>query len=99
MFLDCFCGSGSALQAAYQNNRQWVGIDSSIEAICATLRRFHIGVEAMGDYVNPVNRQLDDRMLLNPDFFASVFPEKCPIIFEVQDEYLDAAKTMWRQEQ
>lgn len=31
--LDCFAGSGTALKAAHKNNRKWIGIDQSIEAI------------------------------------------------------------------
>jgi len=31
--LDCFAGSGTALQVAQLNNRRWIGIDKSIEAI------------------------------------------------------------------
>lgn len=31
--LDCFAGSGSTLLAATKNSRQWIGIDSSYEAI------------------------------------------------------------------
>ena len=31
--LDCFCGSGTTLIAAQQNNRRWIGIDQSAIAI------------------------------------------------------------------
>ena len=31
--LDCFCGSGSTLLAAEKNDRKWIGIDKSKEAI------------------------------------------------------------------
>jgi len=31
--LDCFCGSGTTLFAAQQNDRKWIGIDQSEEAI------------------------------------------------------------------
>jgi len=31
--LDCFCGSGSTLKAAALNNRSWIGIDNSPEAM------------------------------------------------------------------
>ena len=93
--MDCFCGSGSALEAAYKNNRQWIGIDNSIEAICTTLRRFHMGVEAMGDYVNPIKAKSKDSDLLNPECFNLSLFEKCPIILEIQDEYLDIAKSIW----
>ena len=37
--LDCFCGSGTTLKAAHQNNRQWIGIDESDEAIRTTIKK------------------------------------------------------------
>lgn len=52
LVLDCFSGSGTTLAAAAQLNRRWLGIDSSPEAISATLRRFAKGLERMGDFVS-----------------------------------------------
>jgi adenine-specific DNA-methyltransferase len=37
--LDCFCGSGTTLKAAQQNNRRWIGIDKSELAIEATKKK------------------------------------------------------------
>ncbi len=37
--LDCFCGSGTTLKAAHLNNRNWIGIDKSTEAVKATLSK------------------------------------------------------------
>jgi adenine-specific DNA-methyltransferase len=37
--LDCFCGSGTTLNAAQNNNRKWIGIDQSPEAIKATIKK------------------------------------------------------------
>jgi adenine-specific DNA-methyltransferase len=93
--MDCFCGSGSTLQAAFQTNRRWIGIDNSFEAISTTLRRFHMGVKAIGDYVNPVGAPDDDKNLLNPEFFNPTLFERCPIILEVQDVFLDSATDKW----
>jgi len=93
--LDCFCGSGSTLQAAYKNDRQWIGIDNSIEAICATLRRFHMGVTSVGDYVNPKEIKCEDRELLNPECFLPTLFEKCPLTLEVQDAFLGIAHNIW----
>ncbi|MEL7608817.1 MAG: site-specific DNA-methyltransferase [Bacillota bacterium] len=95
LVMDCFCGSGSTLQAAYKHDRQWIGVDNSIEAICTTLRRFHMGVEAMGDYVNPTDVPQDDSKLLTPEFFAPTLLERCPLILEVQEEFLETAKSIW----
>jgi len=39
LVLDCFCGSGSTIQAAEELDRQWIGIDESIEAINVTKKR------------------------------------------------------------
>ena len=39
--LDCFCGSGTTLKAAHQNNRQWVGIDEPEEAINAAQKKLN----------------------------------------------------------
>lgn len=39
LVLDCFCGSGTTLQAAQQLGRRWIGIDESEEAIKTTLKR------------------------------------------------------------
>lgn len=43
--LDCFCGSGTTLKAAHQNNRNWIGIDESDEAIKATIKKINNTVE------------------------------------------------------
>jgi adenine-specific DNA-methyltransferase len=52
IILDCFSGSGTTLAAADSLGRNWIGIDSSIEAINTTLKRFFHGTEKMGDFVN-----------------------------------------------
>ena len=39
LILDCFCGSGATLQAAYQLGRNWIGIDNSEQAIKVTRKR------------------------------------------------------------
>ncbi len=51
LVLDCFCGSGTTLDVASKNERRWIGIDKSAEAIVTALRRFQKGLEPMGDYV------------------------------------------------
>lgn len=39
LVLDCFCGSGTTLQAAQKLGRSWIGIDKSDEAIKVTKKR------------------------------------------------------------
>ncbi len=39
LVLDCFCGSGTTLQAANQLGRRWIGIDQSSEAIRISEKR------------------------------------------------------------
>ncbi|MDW8214436.1 MAG: DNA methyltransferase [Roseiflexaceae bacterium] len=55
--LDCFSGSGTALEVASQLGRRWVGIDNSPEAIRTTLYRFAHGTEPMGDFVGKQDQQ------------------------------------------
>lgn len=50
--LDCFAGSGTTLAVASQNNRRWIGVDKSDEAIKTILNRLKHGTEPMGDFVN-----------------------------------------------
>ncbi len=50
--LDCFAGSGTTLDVAEQLGRKYIGIDNSSEAIFNIVRRFIVGLEDMGDFVN-----------------------------------------------
>ena len=58
--LDCFCGSGTTLEAAHRLGRHWLGVDNSPEAIRTTLARFAKGVEPMGDFVRRMEREDTD---------------------------------------
>ncbi|MCB9452966.1 MAG: site-specific DNA-methyltransferase [Anaerolineaceae bacterium] len=51
LVLDCFSGSGTTLAVASELGRNWIGIDNSREAIETTLKRFLVGLEPMGNYV------------------------------------------------
>jgi adenine-specific DNA-methyltransferase len=57
LVLDCFCGSGTTLEAAHHLGRHWLGVDNSAEAIRTTLARFAKGVEPMGDFVRRMERE------------------------------------------
>lgn len=50
--LDCFAGSGTTLSVAEELGRKWIGVDNSLEALRATVKRFTRGVDRMGDYVS-----------------------------------------------
>ena len=51
LVLDCFCGSGTTLEAAASLGRRFIGIDVGEPAIQATLKRLLHGREPMGDFV------------------------------------------------
>jgi adenine-specific DNA-methyltransferase len=95
LVMDCFCGSGSTLQAAYDSGRDWIGIDNSIEAICATLGRFHMGIDSMGDYVTDRKEKYDFAKLLDDSCFQPTLLGVCPLVFYTQDEYRPLADDIW----
>jgi adenine-specific DNA-methyltransferase len=95
LILDCFCGSGSTLQAAYDNGRTWIGIDNSAEAICATLSRFHMGIDSMGDYVTSKKEKCDFAKLLDNTYFQPTLLGICPLAFYAQDKYRPLADEIW----
>jgi adenine-specific DNA-methyltransferase len=51
LVLDCYCGSGTTLEAAAILGRRFIGIDAVDAAIKATANRFAQGRSAMGDFV------------------------------------------------
>ena len=46
--LDCFAGSGTTLDAAFELGRLWIGADNSIESYKAIKKRFTDGLERYG---------------------------------------------------
>ena len=75
--LDCFAGSGTTLDAAFELGRVWIGVDNSIESYKAVIKRFTDGLDRYGDYVSEQNCK---QMTL------SLFP-KCPFDVLSDDEY------------
>lgn len=57
LILDCFAGSGTTLEQASNLGRWWIGMDESPEALATILKRFALGSEAMGDFVNRVSEE------------------------------------------
>jgi adenine-specific DNA-methyltransferase len=51
LIMDCFAGSGTTLAVANEMQRNWIGVDSSPEALKTILVRFENGLSLMGDYV------------------------------------------------
>jgi adenine-specific DNA-methyltransferase len=51
LVMDCFAGSGTTLAVANEMQRNWIGVDSSPEALKTILARFENGLSLMGDYV------------------------------------------------
>lgn len=74
---DCFCGSGSTLEAAELEDRKWIGMDCSPEAIRATVQRLLKGRQPMGTHANDqtmpqslldLNESVDLRLLVPSDY-------------------------------
>jgi adenine-specific DNA-methyltransferase len=51
LVLDCYCGSGTTLEAAATIGRRFIGIDIADAAIAATIKRLREGRSVMGDFV------------------------------------------------
>jgi len=99
--LDCFAGSGTTLDIAKQNNRKWIGVDNSSEAIRHIFKRFFNGLEQMGDFVEKdiLKNTIDQMKLFEPklnynsitsnsvdfDFFADSRFEEDA--FEIYEEF------------
>ena len=56
--LDCFCGSGTTMDAAYTLGRKWIGVDNGEESLRAILKRFVSGMDVYGDYVDRTKEQM-----------------------------------------
>lgn len=69
LVLDCYCGSGTTLEAAAALGRRFIGIDSADAAIKATVKRFSHGRSAMGDFVGIRQKRSikDEASLLFPE--------------------------------
>jgi adenine-specific DNA-methyltransferase len=50
LVLDCFSGSGTTLAVAAELQRNWIGVDNSLEAISTTLNRFVFSTKPMGNF-------------------------------------------------
>ncbi len=93
LVLDCFAGSGTTLEIAHQMDRRWIGIDNSPEAIRVIHQRFALGLEPMGDFVNP-KKSLTE---CEPDLFEAS-KEQPDTVFSRQHTPITDFE-MWRQTQ
>lgn len=87
--LDCFCGSGTTMDAAYTLGRKWIGVDNSEESLRAVLKRFVSGLDVYGDYVDRQKEQTEQMTL-------DLQVEKCPfdiITYESREETLKSILT------
>lgn len=66
LVIDPFCGSGTTLQAARDQDRRFLGVDASFTAAKATLRRLRHGLESMGDYVNKKSAREEELLFPAP---------------------------------
>lgn len=60
LVLDCFCGSGTTLEAAAALGRKFIGMDAADAAIKTTLKRLQEGRKRMGDFVNKSKQSAPD---------------------------------------
>ncbi|MDR1956317.1 MAG: site-specific DNA-methyltransferase [Treponema sp.] len=91
LILDCFAGSGTTLDVANQLGRKFIGIDNSLEAVTNIIKRFSLGLEEMGDYVNIKNKKqglfvFSPTTNYNPDNSKST-----NFSFFTDEEYVDIA--------
>lgn len=66
LVLDCFCGSGTTLEAASKLKRRWIGIDIGAEAIETTIKRLTVGSKKMGDFVGKREKESTQMTLFSP---------------------------------
>jgi len=88
--LDCFAGSGTTLGVASQLDRKWIGVDNSFEAINHIFKRFLLGTQKMGDYVN---KSKDDSNVLT--LFESLGDYKSKSSGLVFNFYIDNEYTLY----
>lgn len=65
LVLDCYCGSGTTLEAAAKLGRRFIGIDAADAAIRATVNRLEEGRKAMGDFVGVRGQRQPSRAQAN----------------------------------
>ena len=77
LVMDCFAGSGTTLEAAFELSRPWIGMDNSPESLKAIKKRFTTGLELYGDYIE--GRKVIQTTLGNG--------AKCPFVIKTDKEH------------
>ena len=72
LVLDCYCGSGTTLEAAAALGRRFIGVDAARPAIDATVERFARGREPMGDFVGGLGRRVGRARPAGTPLFADL---------------------------
>lgn len=70
LVLDCFAGSGTTLDAAFETGRYWIGADNSVESLKAIMKRFTDGLDFYGDYVNKKSYKQQELDIKEKCFFS-----------------------------
>jgi adenine-specific DNA-methyltransferase len=82
LVLDAFAGSGTTAAAAEALQRPWIAIDNSPLALQTMIRRFALGMERMGDFVNRRKRRGEALDLFGPESVlktgVDIFAEDSP---------------------
>jgi len=88
LVMDCFAGSGTTLVAANELNRNWIGVDSSIESIRVILNRFQYGTKTLVEHLNKKECEENEA----PNLFSSQENSKSnqSIISNVSPHLVDA---------
>lgn len=95
IIMDCFAGSGATLDVANQLGRYFIGIDSSYEAITNIFKRFTIGLEEMGDYINSNNDKEQGGFLFSPEkAYCPDNTKTTNFSFFCDDKYIDISNSL-----
>jgi len=90
--LDCFCGSGTTLAAAQQNNRRWIGIDQSDLAIATAQKKLMTLTGTMPEITT--SEAIHSKAFVNYSYLIDDLPEsKQLVLFEKGAKYRTKKKT------
>lgn len=91
LVLDAFSGSGTTVAVAEELERRWIAIDNSPLAIETTIHRLAKGTEAMGDFVNSHQAQIQQKSLLD---INRVLRTGLDVYFEISPDLQGISETL-----